>query len=283
MRIGFSLLIGTVRPGPEHLPLLRAIADAGYDGAEIPVGPDDVDRMPQLAAMLADLGLTATASGGVSGPTRNPMSADPASRAAGVDDLKRLVDAAVALRAEVLCGPFHQPLGVFTGAGPTEAEWAALVEAHQVMADHAVGAVRLAIEPLNRFECYALNTAVDAARLVAEVDRPGYGYLYDTFHAHIEERDPAAAIATTATAIGHVHISENDRGVPGAGQVDFTATCGALRAMGYDDWLVVEAFGQALPELAAATRVWRPLFETQAAVIDGGIGTIRNAWNGVIV
>jgi D-psicose/D-tagatose/L-ribulose 3-epimerase len=146
------------------------------------------------------------------------------------------------------------------------------------MADHAGGAVRLAIEPLNRFECYALNTAAQAARLVAEVDRPGYGYLYDTFHAHIEERNPQAAIAATAHAIGHVHISENDRGVPGAGQIDFGGSCAVLQQGGYDGWLVVEAFGQALPGLAAATRVWRPLFDTEADVIAGGLATITNAW-----
>lgn len=283
MRVGFSLLIETTRPGMAQQPLLSAIAAAGYEGAEIPVSPGDAPRMAEVSRMLADLGLAATASGGVAGPDRDPMSLDPAAHAAGVDDLKRLVDAAVALNAEVLCGPFHQPLGVFSGNGPSAAEWEALVSAHQAMADHAGAALRLAIEPLNRFECYALNTAQDAARLAAAVDRPGYGYLYDTFHAHIEERDPVTAIADTVAAISHVHISENDRGVPGTGQVDFAATCAALKTLGYDGWLVVEAFGQALPELAAATRVWRPLFDTQAAVINGGITTIRQAWNGETV
>jgi D-psicose/D-tagatose/L-ribulose 3-epimerase len=278
MRTGFSLLIATTRPGPEHLPLLARIAAAGYDGAEIPVSPGDAPRMAEVARMLADLGLAATASGGVAGPDRNPMSPDLASRAAGVDDLKRLVDAAVALGADVLCGPFHQPLGVFSGTGPTRVEWEALVTAHRAMGDHAGGAIRLAIEPLNRFECYALNTAADAARLVTEVDRPGYGYLYDTFHAHIEERNPCAAIAVSAKAIAHVHISENDRGVPGAGQIDFAATCATLQNAGYDGWLVVEAFGQALPGLAAATQVWRPLFDTEADVIAGGLATIQTAW-----
>ena len=274
MQIGFSLLIATTIAGPEHLGLMQKIAWAGYDGAEIPISPNRDTRV--LKRMLDDLGLSVTASGGVAHEDRNPMSQDADIRARGVVELRRLVDAAVALGAEVLCGPFHQPLGIFSGAGPTPQEWDHLVTAHRAMADHAGDAIRLAIEPLNRFECYALNTTADAGRLVAEVDRPGYGYLYDTFHAHIEERDPVAAIAANPPA--HVHISENDRGVPGRGQVDFKATCRALKAQGYDDWLVVEAFGQALPELAAATRVWRPLFDCEDDVITGGIETIRQAW-----
>ena len=279
MKAGFSLLIRTTRPGRDDLDLLQALKAAGYEGAEIPVSPDAVGDMALIRQMLDDCGLAATASGGVTDPARNPMSDDPTARRAGVDDLKRLVDGAVVLGAEVLSGPFHQPLAQFSGTGPTDREKAALVEAHRAMADHAAGAVRLAIEPLNRFECYALNTCDQAAALVADVNRPGYGYLYDTFHAHIEERDPTDAIQRTGAAIGHVHISENDRGIPGTGQVDFNATARALRSVGYDGWLVVEAFGQALPDLAAATRIWRPLFESEADVIEGGITTIRMAWD----
>lgn len=274
MKVGFSLLVETAIAGPEHLQLMQKIAWAGYDGIEVPISP----RRDAVAVgrMVADLGLAVTASGGVAQPDRNPMSPDPDARAQGVDDLRRLVDVAVGMGAEVLCGPFHQPLGIFSGAGPTAEEWEHLVTAHRAMADHAGGAIRLAVEPLNRFECYALNTVAQAARLVADVDRPNYGYLFDTFHAHIEERDPVAALAAAPPA--HIHISENDRGVPGLGQVDFRATCKALRAQHYDGWLVVEAFGHALPELAAATRVWRPQFDSVEDVITGGIETIRRSW-----
>jgi D-psicose/D-tagatose/L-ribulose 3-epimerase len=137
----------------------------------------------------------------------------------------------------------------------------------------------LAIEPLNRFECYVLNTAEQAAAHVAAVDRPNFGYLYDTFHANIEERDPVGVIAPTARAIAHVHISENDRGAPGRGHIDHAAAIGALKAAGYDGWFTVEAFGQALPDLAAATRVWRPLFDSEDQVVTAGARVIRAAWD----
>lgn len=276
--VGFNLLLWTSHVTAEHLPILTALRDAGYDGVEIPVGEGDVAHYETVAGWLDDLGLRRTAAGGVPDPARNPMSLDPATADAGVAHLRHLVDCARALGAEVLAGPFTQPLGIFSGQGATPAEWAALVAAQQAMADHA-GDLVLAVEPLNRFECYALNTTDQAARLVADVGRGNYGYLYDTFHANIEERDPVGAIAATAQAITHVHLSENDRGIPGRGHVDFAGTLAALKAAGYHRWLVVEAFGQALPGLAAATRIWRPLFADEAEVYTEARALIRRHWN----
>jgi D-psicose/D-tagatose/L-ribulose 3-epimerase len=138
--------------------------------------------------------------------------------------------------------------------------------------------IKLSVEPLNRFECYALNTVEDAAALVHQVDEPNYGLLYDTFHANIEEKDPVGVIAPNLAAINHVHTSENDRGTPGKGHVPWDATLRALRQGGYDDWLVIEAFGRSLPELAAATRVWRDFFPTKDEVFQAGHDFLRERW-----
>ena len=115
--------------------------------------------------------------------------------------------------------------------------------------------------------------------MVKRVNHPALGMLYDTFHANIEERDPIAAIGATIGAITHVHISENDRGTPGRGHVDLGGAIRALRTAGYDGWLTIEAFGQALPDLAAATRVWRPLYDSEDEVVSAGIAVIRSAWD----
>ena len=72
-----------------------------------------------------------------------------------------------------------------------------------------------------------MNTAAQAAAHVAAVNRPNFGYLYDTFHANIEERDPVGVIGETIKAISYIHISENDRGTPGKGHIDHAA---AIRA-----------------------------------------------------
>jgi D-psicose/D-tagatose/L-ribulose 3-epimerase len=103
--------------------------------------------------------------------------------------------------------------------------------------------------------------------------------MYDTFHAHIEEKSQAAAIRAVAPVMAHVHISENDRGTPGTGQVHWDEAFGALRGAGYDGWLVIEAFGRALPDLAAATRVWRDLFSSPDEVYQKGIAFIKQKWS----
>ncbi len=276
MKIGFNLLLWTTHLTDDIYRHCAALKATGYDGVEVPCFDGDAAFFRAARARLDDMGLRTTALGLVPDAAHNPLSANAAHRQAGVDHLKRLVDRAAALGAEVLAGPFYQPLAEFSGSGPTEAEWAALVETQTEMAQHAQAAgVVLAVEPLNRFECYALNTAADAARLVRAVGVPGYGYLYDTFHANIEERDPLAALRSTLPQVSHIHLSENHRGTMGRGHIDFAAVLGALVQDGYRDWVVIEAFGHALPEIAAATRVWRPLFDSADQTYIEGMQVIR--------
>jgi len=139
--------------------------------------------------------------------------------------------------------------------------------------------VNLAVEPLNRFETYFLNCAEQTVRLVDEVGHPRCGALYDTFHANIEEKDPVGAIATYGPRIAHVHISENDRSTPGAGHVPFPETFAALKAACYDGWLTVEAFGRALPEVAAATSIWRDMMPSEEALAAKTATFIRDGWS----
>ena len=180
----------------------------------------------------------------------------------------------------MLCGPYHSPLAVFSGIGADRRrERRAAPTCTAQAADHAAKAgLVLAIEYLNRFECYFLTTTADDQGLVRRVGRPNFGAMYDTFHANIEEKDPIGAIGETADVIRHVHVSENDRGTPGSGHVHWDATFRALREAGYDGWLTIEAFGQALPDLAAATKVWRQFFASPEEVYTVGLKTMREAW-----
>ena len=277
MKAGFCMLLWTTHVTGQHLSLLAAIKAAGYDGIEVPMFEGDPGHYAWLRGKLADEGLAATAVGVMPDAAHNPISPDAAERKGGQAHLDWLVDCADALGAEVLCGPFHQPLGTFSGRGPSEDELARLAEAHRAMADRAPG-LTLAVEPLNRFECYVLTTNAQAAAHVARVGRPNFGYLYDTFHSNIEEADPVGSLTATFPAIRHVHISENHRGAPGTGHIDHAAAIRAARDAGYDGWFTVEAFGQALPDLAAATKIWRPLFESEDQVVQAGARVIRDGW-----
>jgi D-psicose/D-tagatose/L-ribulose 3-epimerase len=138
--------------------------------------------------------------------------------------------------------------------------------------------VRIALEALNRFECYFLNTMEDLAQYLDEVDHPHITGMYDTFHANIEEADPIGVIGRTRRHISHVHISENNRGTPGRGHIDWAATYNALKKTKYDGWLTIEAFGRALPALAAATKVWRDFSPSLDTVYLEGIKNIKQGW-----
>jgi D-psicose/D-tagatose/L-ribulose 3-epimerase len=212
-------------------------------------------------------------------PETSAISPDAQVREASLAWLKKAIDINHVLGAETMVGPFHSPLGVFSGTGPTDDEKKRAAEVLRQAAEHAKQAnLMLGIEYLNRFECYFLTTATAAVELVKAVDHPNFRTMYDTFHAHIEEKCQATTIRTLAPVLAHVHISENDRGTPGTGQVHWDAAFKTLREVGYDGWFVIEAFGRALPDLAAATRVWRDLFKAPEDVYTNGLKFMKEQW-----
>jgi D-psicose/D-tagatose/L-ribulose 3-epimerase len=279
MKIGLNMMLWTTQVTEEHFPLFDVLKTTGYDGVEIPILQGNLETAPhrKVAQALKDSGLLCSASTAMPDETCNAISADATKRARAVDFMKRVIDCADAVGADTLIGPFYQPLGLFTGAGPTEAEQAAAVESMRAVAKHAEPLdLMLAVECLNRFECYFLNTLGAAADLVKAVDSPSFGAMFDTFHANIEEKDPAASIKQNGDLIRHVHVSENDRGTPGSGHVPFDDIFAALKAVGYDGWCTIEAFGLALPDLAAAARIWRKCFPSERDVYEEGYRLIRS-------
>jgi D-psicose/D-tagatose/L-ribulose 3-epimerase len=273
-----NLLLWTTHVTEEHFPVLERLKAAGFDGVELPIFEGNEAHYRRLGQELDRLGLGRTAVT-VVGPEASPISPDATVRKAASDRLRWAIAMAQACGAEILCGPFHSPLGVFSGTGPTEDEKQRAADVLRQAADEAQKAgIRLAIEYLNRFECYFLTTAADAKALVHRVNHPAFRMMYDTFHANIEEKNIAGTIASVADVTIHVHISENDRGVPGTGHVHWDDTFRTLRQVGYDGWLVIEAFGRALPALAAATKIWRDLFSSPEEVYTQGLAFIKTMW-----
>lgn len=275
MKIGFNLLLWNTTVGPELFPLFGKLKTAGYDGVELPLFDGDAAHYKTVRKALDDHGLACTAVTVVP-PEANPISPDAAVRAKAVDHIKWATEMVAICGGKVLCGPFHSPLAVFSGTGPTADEKKRAADVLHTAADNAGRhQVTLTIEYLNRFECYFLTTATDTLALVKAVDHPNFRAMYDTFHANIEEKSAAPAIRALAPVLRHVHISENDRGTPGSGHVPWVETFKTLREVNYDGWLTIEAFGRALPALAAATKIWRDLFPNPESVYTDGIAFIR--------
>lgn len=279
-----NLLLWTSHVTEAHVPLFHSLKDTGFDGVEIPIfDAGDVGHYRHLGAILDDIGLARTAITTIPDESHSPISPDPAVRQAGYDHLARVVECSAALGADVLAGPWYQPLGVFSGKGPQPEELERCAGVHRRVAPLARDAgLVCALEVLNRFECDMLNTCEQASAYLDLLDEPGFGIHFDTFHAHIEEKNSVAAVmgAWQRGQLCHVHISENDRGTPGKGQARIAETINALRKAGYDDWLTIEAFGGTLPDLAAATRVWRKFFTSEEEVYSEGHRYIRACWAG---
>ena len=275
MKYGMNLLLWTGSVGPEHYPLLAQLKAVGFDGVEIPVfGGEPADYKP-LRAELDKNGLKCTTVTIQTAET-NAVSPDAAVRANALEWMKKVVAINHVLGSETVCGPYHSAIGVFSGTGPTADEKKRSADVLRAAAEHAKQAnLMMAVEYLNRFECYLLNTAAGAVELVKMVDHPNFRTMYDTFHAHIEEKCQASAIRTVQPVLAHVHISENDRGTPGTGQVDWDSAFNTLAEIKYDGWMVIEAFGRALPDLAAATKVWRDLFPSAEDVYENGLAFMK--------
>jgi D-psicose/D-tagatose/L-ribulose 3-epimerase len=282
MRYGMNLLLWADTLTDEALPLLDQIKEIGFDAVELPLFDLNVKEFAKWGKRLDDLGLARTGVT-VRGLDDNPMSADPKVRRKGIDANKAALDCCQAGGMELLAGPYHSALGYFSGAGPTKDEWNWAVDSMKQVAEYAEKCkVTLALEYLNRFECYLLNTAADGARFCREVGHPRCQMMYDTFHSHIEEKDTSAAIRSLRGCLAHVHISENDRSTPGAGNVRWDETFDAIHEIGYDNLMVIEAFGLALDKLVPATKIWRRMYDNERQLAADGLkfmkGEVAKRW-----
>lgn len=276
MKIGMCMFLWTTSVTRDHEALLRDIKATGFDGVEIPIFDGMPDDYRRLGDLLDTIGLERTAVSAMGDPAMNLIGADAATRAAGVAHVRWAIDCAAALGADTLSGPLHSTLGHFSGDGPTREELERSVASQRAIGEHAaLRGVTIGLEALNRFECYLVNTMEALSAHVDAIGHPNIRAMYDTFHANIEEADPIGAFTRNCGNIVHVHISENDRGVPGRGNIPWDETFAAIRASGYDGWLTIEAFGRALKDLAAATKVWRDFAESPQAVYRDGYAHIR--------
>lgn len=275
MKYGINLLLWTDRMHDGLMPVIEQVKAMGYDGVEMPMFELNEALYTDWGKKLDDLGLERTAVT-IRGAGDNPISPSASVRAAAVDAMKKTIDCCHAAGVPMLVGPTHSAIGEFSGSGPTEDEFKWGVETMRHAAEHAAGAnVTIVTEYLNRFENYFLTCVEQTVNFVTAVDHPNVRMMYDTFHANIEEKDLSSAIAAAMPWTKLVHISENDRSTPGQGHVAWDQTFDAIRAADWDGWMVVEAFGLALPAIAAATKIWRKMYATEEQLASDALAFMK--------
>ena len=263
MNFGINLLLWTDTLSQDKFYLLDMAKDIGFDVVELPMFDKDVANAAKWGKKLDELGLLRSGTCAY-GPDDNMISQDAKVRRQGIDTNKAILDCCAAAGCTVMAGNSASSLGVFSGSPPTDDEFKWAVEGMQEVAEHAQKVnVKIGMEALNRFEAYFVNCAADGLKFVKAVNHPYFGMMYDTFHSHMEEKNIPNAIRSLKDVLVHVHISECDRSTPGKGNVRWQETFDTLHEIGYNSFLVVEAFGMALPKLAAATKIWRRMYDTE--------------------
>ena len=242
--------------------VLPRIAGLGLDGCEVPLLAEQIDGVDarSLRRRLDSLGLFCIAGSGI--PERlSTVSDDPSVRRQGADFLRKCVDLSAEMGAGFLTGALYAPFGMRSAAGGrTTEQRKRSVESLRELCEYALTAgVSIGLEPLNRYEHYFVNTAVEAVSLIREVGAENLKVHLDTYHMGIEEKSFHRAVLAARGMLGHVHAAENDRGIPGTGHLDWDGLFRGLSEIGYSGRMVVETFFETVPDIADFSRVWRPL------------------------
>lgn len=277
MKFGVNTFIWSAEFDQSNVPLLPLIKEAGFDGVEVPLlRPKSFDasgirKFLEAYALECNVCTALTKEFSI-------ISEDADVRRKTHLHLRNVVEAAAEAGAQTIAGPVYSPVGYLSGRRRTAEEWKRAVDGLLSLGDVlAANDVTLAVEPLNRFETYFLNTAADAVALAAQIDHPKIGILFDTFHANIEEKDIANGYRAIGEHLKHVHTCENDRGIPGSGHVDWKSVFQALRDLKYDGWLTIESFGFALGDMSAAAAIWRDIEVTPDSIAFEGIKFLQKS------
>jgi D-psicose/D-tagatose/L-ribulose 3-epimerase len=257
--------------------LAPKVKSMGFDILEIACENPDLLDIQAIKEVIAKNGLSAIICG-VFGPDRNICSSDPKIRENARKYILWLIDSAAQLGTEVVCGPMYSSVGKahLEDSETREKEWILAVFEIRELADYASGkGVKLALEPLNRFETDMINTVSQGLMFINDVGRNNVGFHLDTFHMHLEEKSSPDAIHLAGKKILHFHACENDRGVPGTGQVHWQEIAPALKSVAYQGPIVIESFTSQVKEIARAVCIWREIAPSQDAIALQGLQFLK--------
>jgi D-psicose/D-tagatose/L-ribulose 3-epimerase len=274
MKYGINTFLWTASFNESNLDLLPRIKAMGFDGVELArFSFADCPSAP-IRRALEENDLECTFCTALTGQLSLANEHAPAA----LTFLRDAIHWAAEVGAQTVAGPFCSAVGYLPGRRRTSDEWQRAIDGLRSLTPvlEETG-VTLAVEPLNRFETFFLNTGADARELCDAVDHPQVGVLFDTFHANIEEKSIRSALVKIGPHLKHVHTCENDRGAPGSGHVAWPELFDSLGRLHYDGWLVIESFGSRVPEIATAACIWRDLASSPEALAEEGLKFLKRS------
>ncbi len=244
----------TIVPGDSLREKFDQLVRWGYDGVEVS-GADLLERADEVRRARDDTGLRVTsACGGYQGwlVERNPRA-----RALAIAQIQRILAVGAEMDIPGLVVPAAYGIGARAGLPParyafTVDEDRALLRdsLEQILASAERTGGVLYLEPLNRYEDRVLNTLAEARVVIDTLPSPHLKLMPDFFHMSIEEADIGASLRKQAAVIGHLHLADSNRQLPGQGHTDWAGSFEALRAIGYHGALAIECKPPADPQAA---------------------------------
>ncbi len=253
------------------------VKELGFDILELSIENPaliDVERVKQVNEAYGLLPIVC----GAFGPDRDLASVNPEYVENAKVYIRWLIDAAEKLGSPVVCGPMYSSVGKahLEDAAERKAEWVRSVSGVREMAEYAEPrGIKLALETLNRFETDMLNVVSQGLQFISDTGMDNVGLHLDTFHMHLEEKNSGDAIRAAGDRIFHFHACENDRGVPGTGQVHWDEVARALKVINYDGPVVIESFTSQVKEIARAVCIWREIAPSQDAIARDGLKFLK--------
>lgn len=217
---------------------LARISKLGYESIEISGEPAQYETR-ETRALLKKYGVRCWGAVTLTLGERNLAARDPKQRAASVDYVKSVITMVSELEGEIIT-LVPCTVGKVVPDGTEEEEWKWVVDSTRECFEHGKKkGVKIAVEPLNRFETYMFNRCAQALAL-ADAVSPECGVCLDAFHLNIEESDMYEAIRLAGDRLFDFHVADNNRFACGLGQLDWKKIVGTLKEIGYDGALTNE-------------------------------------------
>jgi sugar phosphate isomerase/epimerase len=221
---------------------VRKIAQLGYDGVELAIRDPNLVDGDALLAITESHGLSVPAIGtGQAWGEEGLSFTDPEKdvREAAIRRVCDHVPFASRAGAVIIVGLLR---GIVKRGVEHERAYAWMVDAlRRCSAAAAPDGVRLALEPINRYETSLVNSVPECLELIDAVGADNFGVLADTFHMNIEDASMTGSLRRAGPRLFHVHFADSNRWYPGAGHIDFPCLVRTLREIGYGGYVSIEA------------------------------------------
>jgi len=281
MKFGINTFLFTDHFTNKSIQLFKTFKKIGFDGVEITLQDRGDFDCREILKALKDNGLVCCSVCGIYGKSRD-LRGDRGTQEATKQYIKECIDVCNALECDVFAGPHYSEVkrARLETEGARREQWKTVANNLKEVCQYAeCRGVYMAIEPMNRFATDFLNTCADAIHMIEEVGSRMWKIHLDSFHMNIEEKSIPMAILDAGENLYNFHVSENDRGTPGTGCIDWKGIRDALIRINYDRYIVIESFTPDIAIGALAASIWRPTERSNIELAKKGLSFLKGLFS----